>query len=104
MHLQLTLVEALVPLVTSTERTYFSPWRSEYRTAQGVLHALYVFRAIDAFFDARSFKGATLPSSKRHARERRATIARQVEEIREFHRCPDLTADGVAFVRCLLDR
>ena len=36
-----------MPLVTPTERTYFSPWRNEYRTAQGVLHALYVFRVID---------------------------------------------------------
>lgn len=102
MHLQLTLAEAVVPLVTVTERTYFSPWRNEYRTALGVLHALYVFRVIDAFLGAASCEGPALAPSRRHARERRATIARQVREIRAFRECADLTAEGAAFVDRLL--
>lgn len=99
MHLQLTIIEAVVPLVMSSETTYFSPWRNEYRTTQGVLHALYVFRVIDAFLAASSF--ATAPA-RRHARNRRATISRQVSEVRDFRASPDLTADGVAFVTRLL--
>lgn len=102
MHLQLTLAEAVVPLVTPTERTYFSPWRNEYRTAQGVLHALYVFRVIDAFLGAMPFQNSALAPSRRHALERRATIARQVREIHSFRGCADLTADGAAFVDRLL--
>ena len=102
MHLQLTLAEAIVPLVTATERTYFSPWRNEYRTAQGVLHALYVFRVIEAFLGAAPFETQALTRFRAHSDERRATIAHQVREIREFRRCSDLTADGAAFVDRLL--
>lgn len=99
MHLQLTFAEAVVPLVRSTAGTYFSPWRNEYRTAQGVLHALYVFRVIDAFLALAPIED---PVPRRHARERRATISGQVREIRDFRGCRDLTADGVAFVARLL--
>ena len=98
MHLQLTLVEAVVPLVRPTELTYFSPWRNEYRTARGVLHALYVFRVIDAFL-------AAAPSeafSWDHETERRISIATQVRQIDHFRGCMDLTADGAAFVDRLL--
>lgn len=102
MHLQLTLAEAVVPLVMPSGRTFFSPWRNEYRTAQGVLHALYVFRVIDTFLDAARFEGAALAPLRRHADERRATIARQMCEIRDFRECADLTADGAAFVDRLL--
>src|SRR5207249_726495 len=34
MHLHLTLIERVVPLVRSSGRRFFSPWRGEYRTAQ----------------------------------------------------------------------
>lgn len=102
MHLQLTLVEEVVPLVTPTERTYFSPWRNEHRTAQGVLHALYVFRVIDTFLGAAPLEGRALAPLRRHVRERRATIARQVWEIHDFRECVDLTKDGAAFVDRLL--
>jgi HEXXH motif-containing protein len=103
MHLQLTLAEAVVPLVTPTEKTYYSPWRNEYRTVQGVLHALYVFRAIDAFLGAVPFENLALAPSRCHAIERRATIARQVREIRDFRECSELTSDGAAFVVRLLN-
>jgi HEXXH motif-containing protein len=103
MHLQLTLMEAVVPLVTSSDRTYFSPWRNEYRTAQGVLHALYVFRVIDAFFGKLPFEDPALARYQIEASERRATIAEQVREISDFRQCADLTSDGAAFVGRLID-
>jgi HEXXH motif-containing protein len=102
MHLQLTSVEAIVPLITHTERTYFSPWRNEYRTAQGVLHALYVFRVIDAFLGAAFFEGSAFGPLRHYVGERRAMIARQVREIQDFRECEGLTASGVAFVSRLL--
>jgi hypothetical protein len=103
MHLQLTLLEAFVPLVKPGERTYFSPWRNEYRTPQGVLHALYVFRVIDAFLSTKPLEGQGRLAWLHYARERRGTIARQVQEVHDFRECVDLTADGVAFVERLLD-
>ena len=99
MHLQLSLVEAVVPLVVPSGITYFSPWRNEYRTAQGVLHALYVFRVIDAFLGGVSFEDRL----HRFANARRATIANQVREIHDFRRSVDLTPDGAALVDRLLD-
>lgn len=103
MHLQLTLVVGFVPLVKPGERTYFSPWRKQYRTPQGVLHALYVFRVIDAFLGAVSFDSLARVKSRDYARERRETIARQALEIHDFRECVDLTPDGVAFVERLLN-
>jgi HEXXH motif-containing protein len=102
MHLQLSLVEAIVPLVRETPSSFFSPWRNEYRTAQGILHALYVFRAIDAFLDRARIEGPTSGMLRDHAAERRTTIAQQVHDIRDFRECKDLTADGAAFVDLLL--
>ncbi len=103
MHLQLTLVEAVVPLVVPSGKTYFSPWRNEYRTAQGVVHALYVFKVIDAFLAGTSFKEPSLTKSHRFAKERRMTIANQMQEIHDFRGCSDLTPDGAALVDRLLD-
>ena len=102
MHLQLTLIEGFVPLVEPTERTYFSPWRDENRTPAGVLHALYVFRVIDAFLEMVSLVDPVDLTLRRYARERREMIAHQVQEIHEFRECADLTVDGVAFVERLL--
>ena len=102
MHLQLTLVEAVVPLVVPSGKLYFSPWRNEYRTVQGVLHALYVFKVIDAFLETAPFQGPRLTKSRRHSAERRQTIAHQVRAIRDFRGCRDLTADGAALVDRLL--
>lgn len=102
MHLQLSLVEAVVPLVRPTERTYFSPWRNEYRTARGVLHGLYVFRVIDAFLAAALAESSVHARSRDYAAERRISIASQIRQIDHFRGCMDLTADGAAFVDRLL--
>ena len=102
MHLQLTLIEGFVPLVEPTERTYFSPWRNEYRTPLGVLHALYVFRVIDAFFGAILADGQESDSLRCHAFKRQEEIATQIESIRGFRECPSLTGAGSAFVSRLL--
>ena len=51
MHLQLTLIERLEPLVRASSQTYFSPWKDTHRSPQGILHALYVFRVLDSFFE-----------------------------------------------------
>jgi HEXXH motif-containing protein len=46
MHLQLTLVESIVPLATDDRTSGFSPWKGERRPVSGLLHGLYVFAVI----------------------------------------------------------
>jgi len=47
MHLYLTLIENFVPLIKPyTKEVYYSPWRDEERPIRGVLHGMFVFKAI----------------------------------------------------------
>lgn len=100
MHLQLTLIEEVTPLAGPSGNDFFSPWRNEYRTAIGVLHALYVFKVIHAFLDEASLRSPL--AFERYAPKRRAEISRQVDQVASFRDCADLTTDGVAFVGRLL--
>ena len=102
MHLQLTLVEAFLPLVNPTDRTYFSPWRKEYRTPQGVIHALYVFRVIYEFLRAVPLDRSASEFLQLHAGKRREEIVRQIEQLEDFHSCSSLTEEGNALVSRLL--
>lgn len=49
MHLQLTLLEEVLPLVASESEKYHSPWQDTLRPSRGLLHGLYVFRVIHDF-------------------------------------------------------
>lgn len=50
MHLRLTSIERLHPLVRPDADRLFSPWKGQDRDTQGVLHGLYVFTCIAAIF------------------------------------------------------
>lgn len=50
MHLQLSLIEKIKILVKNKSDDYYSPWKGEYRSIQGILHAVYVFRIIQHFY------------------------------------------------------
>lgn len=50
MHLRLTELEARTPLVADNATRLHSPWKREPRQLQGILHGLYVFACISAFF------------------------------------------------------
>ncbi len=102
MHLQLTLIEKIVPLVACTQRKYFSPWREEYRTAQGMLHALYVFRVIDRLLQELLSSPHLRREELSYARMRRIQIAAQMREVEPFRDCPDLTVHGFNLVGRLL--
>lgn len=54
MHLQLSLIEKIRLLVKNKSDDYFSPWKNEYRSIQGVLHAVYVFRIVQHFLQTLS--------------------------------------------------
>ena len=49
MHLQLTLIENVIPLVVPGGNLSYSPWKDGYRNPQGLLHGIYVFKVIRQF-------------------------------------------------------
>ena len=102
MHLQLTLIEQAVPLVHPSDEKYFSPWKGAYRSPQGVLHALYVFRVIDQCLEQLLALLGWPLSSADHMRYRRNEIALQVREIEAFKDSSALTVLGARFVQRLI--
>ncbi len=102
MHLQLTLVERVVPLVLPRRKEYYSPWRDEHRNSEGILQALFVFRAIRSFLNALPPKQQPGPAIA-YVADRVAEIDCQIGQAQGFLGCDELTPDGAAFVARLLD-
>jgi HEXXH motif-containing protein len=98
MHLQLTFIEKLVPLIVNSTGMYFSPWKQEYRTPQGVLHSLYVFRVIDRLLEMTLSLRRCLKEEMSYIGERRVQIAEEMSQVKTFLDCPDLTPIGHGFV------
>ena len=103
MHLQLTLIEHDLPLIDTSASTHFSPWRDTYRPAQGVLHALYVFRVIDRFLQRLQPLSMLSGTEARYINNRREEISHQIDEIKVIQENPALTRWGTDVVRILLD-
>jgi hypothetical protein len=96
MHLQLTLIERISVLIRGNDDPkYYSPWRQERRTAQGLLHALYVFVVIDRFL-------SELRVSGKYELERRKKIAEEITQVHSLKSCPDFSPVGKVLVRRLL--
>jgi HEXXH motif-containing protein len=104
MHLQLTLIEQVVPLVCMRSQQHYSPWRGEYRSAQGVLHGLYVFCVIDLFLYALHSLPVRDSNSVSYIKRRRSEIRDQVGCIRSFQDSDELTEIGRAFTRQMMTR
>jgi HEXXH motif-containing protein len=104
MHLQLTLIEQVVPLVCTASQQYYSPWRGEFRTAQGVLHGLYVFFVIDLFFYALQSLPLRDSNSVGYIKRRRSEIRDQIGCMHSFEASDDLTEIGRAFTRRMMTR
>lgn len=75
MHLQLSLVEKITPLVENCCATFYSPWKGEARPLSGIVHGLYVFRVIDKWLANIAPQG---PYASYIAR-RRAQIAEEMQ-------------------------
>lgn len=99
MHLQLTLIERTLLLISSSNGNYFSPWRGEYRNAQGLLHALYVFCVVNRFLEGLSSSGYYHSS---YVYERRQEIVTEINGTLLFQGCSELTSVGRDLVRFLL--
>jgi hypothetical protein len=104
MHLQLTLIEFVDCLVKSAEGQYFSPWRRERRRAGSVLHGLYVFYVIHHFLGRLALVGSCPQNWLRHITLRQQEIGLQLDEIRSFQNCAELSEVGSILVRrCVED-
>jgi hypothetical protein len=99
MHLQLTLLEEVSPLVNGSSDRYHSPWQGKSRPSQGILHGLYVFRVIDDFaaalLDQDNLETADLS-------QRRAAIDNEIADIVGCEHSRDLTPLGRRFAHRLL--
>lgn len=97
MHLQLTFIEKIVPLVIESGNFYFSPWKSEFRNIVGILHALYVFRVIYNF-NGQLARCLSSEKCKWYLTERQNLISQEVTKVNKMDLFPDLTQIGKAFV------
>jgi len=102
MHLKLTLLENVVILVKpNTRNLFYSPWRIEKRPAQGILHGLFVFRAILAFYnDLEKILDPKIVAS--YINNRKEQITNEFVELKNFPLCPDLTLYGAILAKNLL--
>ena len=102
MHIQLTLVERVVPLVLPQRNEYYSPWRDEHRSSEGILQALFVFCVIRSFLKAIPLEPQPSPANE-HVADRIAEIDCQIRQSQGFRGCDELTRDGAVLVARLLD-
>lgn len=102
MHLQLSFVQQAVPLTESLAKKYYSPWRREFRDAEGIIHAMYVFTVIDRFLEQLAL---TIPPggvAADHVQERRGEINVQFIDSESFLSGSELTMSGALFFQRLI--
>lgn len=103
MHLQLSLIEKVVPVINSNEQEFYSPWKGEYRNSIGILHALYVFKVIGSFYENLRLKRCLPSVDLNFIKNRQNEISLQVKSINEFSRSTDLTTFGLLLTNRLMN-
>lgn len=102
MHLKLTLIESITPLLLpDVGNMYFSPWREEKRPARGVLHGLFVFKAILEFMKSLK-KQNNSDGVFDYLSQRELQIKNEISKLNHFYLCPDLTQNGATLTKNLL--
>jgi HEXXH motif-containing protein len=81
MHLHLAEVENAAPLVKDFRSLMPSPWRAEARSIQGVLHGLFVFACIAAYFSEMLRCAAKSPVSRSYIRDRLSAIQDEIARV-----------------------
>ena len=104
MHLQLTMIEAELPLVCDRNVLVFSPWQQRARPLRGVLHGLYVFTAIDTYLKALHSGHSLTADEKMFVAKRRDQIAQEVAQVADLASVEGLTNEGGVLVGQLLRR
>ena len=104
MHLQLTMIEAELPLVCDRNMLVFSPWQQTVRPLGGVLHGLYVFSVIDAYFKALHSGHLLTLDERKFVSKRREQITQEVAQVADLANVEGLTNEGEDLVGQLLQR
>lgn len=99
MHHNLTALEHRVLLAFPNHAVY-SPWKDESRTASGVLHGLYVFVCLAAYFHQIFTCGDLIGEV---AKGRIASILEEVDAIDRAGLEAALSDPGVRFCRAIYD-
>lgn len=94
MHLQLSLIERLVPMISGHVEQRHSPWQDRQRPTQGVLHGLYVFRVIQDWLRQVASDPDILVSDADHARRRIKHIELECVGLADLAGSGDLTPEG----------
>ena len=102
MHLQLSLAEDVVPLVAGEEERWSSPWQPRPRPAQGMLHGLYVFRAVEELL--RAVPASADPNRADYLHRRLEAISAETAEAAAVAASGELTSTGRALARRLASR
>lgn len=97
MHLQLSLVERHVELVTHNQPILRSSWRPELRPPSGLLHGIHVFQSILEFF-RRLERVSTDQHDLEYVRRRQVEIEPELCAARRSLRASDLTPEGLMLV------
>lgn len=101
MHLQLSLIEDVVPLVNAGTELRQSPWQMRPRPTQGILHGLYVFRVVQDWFRQLVAEGALDEADLRHALRRIDQIDHDCSGLSDLAESEELTQDGRTLVEAL---
>jgi HEXXH motif-containing protein len=80
MHLQLSLLGAVEPLLGMSESSGYSPWKRELRPVEGLLHGIYVFAVIHQVLGILT---ETQPFSQAYCIKRRDEIQTEVSILPE---------------------
>ena len=99
MHLHLTLLEAVVDLVLpGSSALYYSPWREEDRPVRGVLHGLFVFRAVHDFYTACLAASEHSLNERDYMATRIHAIKQEISSLNSFSEVSALTPQGSQLV------
>lgn len=101
MHLQLTILEQSRPLVADRSDQIASPWREEIRSLQGVLHGLYVFRCISAFFANLDSLDVLGTEGFGYVTGRRGQIAQEISRLDFDRLAGGMTTEGLSLLIAL---
>ncbi len=103
LHLQLSLVERILPMVVSNpggeSEQVLSPWAGEGRSVQGLLHGVYVFSNIRFFWET---VAEQVPAVSGFADDRIAVLDRQLVDASHLSLCAELTPAGRRLANVLL--
>jgi hypothetical protein len=96
MHLKLTMIEHQVDLIVpGTREEFYSPWRDEQRPVRGVLHGLFVFKAVLDFY-------SKLADELNYTDYRKTEILEELNLIKKFQFSLGLTSMGATLTKNLL--